>query len=207
MALEQAIDARQAQRQQAPRLVQRQRQVRRPLPGNRQAWVVSGQQLAQNIVARAPHLRHLHQCRADQVGDHNHLQRIGLLDQRQAQLLGARQYRWRDALDKSTPGENDHARDAHGLAVLHQAQQVGLAARVIDARDEHQLAAHHPLGDAFVLRYVWPAHPPLQVARASTNGHVLQAGQVEDFIQRQAHGSTPASPARRRRPFSSSMRM
>ncbi|MNH22721.1 hypothetical protein D3C79_825890 [compost metagenome] len=207
MALEQAIDARQAQRQQTPRLVQRQCQVGRALPGDRQAWIVTGQQLAQDIVARTPHLGHLYQRRPDQVGDHHHLQRIRLLDQRQAQLLGTREHVGRDTLDVRTTGKDNQARDAHGLAVLHQAQQVGLATRVVDARNEHQLAAYHPLGDAFVLGYIRPAHPPLQVARASAHGHLLQAGQVQNFIQCQTHGSTPASPTTRRRPLSSSMTM
>jgi hypothetical protein len=63
--------------------------VRRALPGDGQARVVAGQQLAEDVVARAPHLGHLHQGRTDQVSDDHHLQGIGLLDQRQPQLLGA----------------------------------------------------------------------------------------------------------------------
>lgn len=207
VALEQAIHARQAQSQQAPRRVQCQLQVRCPLPGNGQAWVVASQQLAKNIVARAAYLAHLYQRRTDQVGDHHHLQRVGLLDQRQAQLLGARDHRGRNALDKAAASEDHHAGDAHCFAIFHQAQQVRLAAWVVDAGDKHQLTAHYPFNDAFVFCHIRPAHPPLKVACPGQHTHLVQAGQMQDLVQRQAHGLTPAWPGARRRAPSSSMTM
>ena len=207
LALEQGVHARQAQRQQAPRFIQGQLQVCCPLPGNRQARVVACEQLPKDVVTRAARLAHLYQCSADQVGDHHHLQCVGLFDQRQAQLLGARDNGRRDALDETAAGENHHAGNAHGVAILHQAQQVGFAARVIDAGDEYQFTAHHPFGDTLVLRHVRPAYPPLQVARAGPHLHFVQTGQMKELVQRQAHGSTPAWPGARRRAPSSRMTM
>ncbi|MNP13433.1 hypothetical protein D3C76_1057150 [compost metagenome] len=181
--------------------------MRCPLPGNGQARVVTREQLAKDIVTRAAYLAHLHQRRADQVGHHHHLQRIGLLDQRHAKLLGSRNDRRRHALDKAAASENHHAGDAHCVAIFHQAQQVGLAARVVDASDEHQFTAHYPFGNAFVFRHIRPAHPPLKVTCPGQHTHLVQARQMQDLVQRQAHGSTPAWPGALWRAPSSSRAM
>lgn len=73
------------------------------------------------------------------------------------------------------------------MAFAHQALQVGFVARVVDAGDEDQLATHHPIGDAFVLGHVGPAHGILAPGLAGTQLHAGQVGQGEYVGDGQTH--------------------
>ena len=126
----------------------------RALPGGGQAGVIAAEQLGQDVLARAFGLRHLHQRRADQVRDHDHLQQVRLFDQGQATGFGQGRYRCGNTLDKRLAGEDHQPGNRAFAAFLDQLQQVGFIAGMVDTGDKHQLTAHHPAGDALVLGHI-----------------------------------------------------
>ena len=181
--------------------------MRRALAGGGQARIIAAEQLRQNVVARAPGLRHLNQRSADQVRDNHHLQQVRLFDQRQAIFLAQRYDRVRNALNKGIPGQDHQPGNATGVAFVHQAQQVGLVPGMVDAGDEYQFAAHDPLRQAFVLGHVGPAHIALQVAGTGAQGHFFQAGQPQNLFNREAQMSSCTTGSTARRRLISSSRM
>ncbi len=167
--------------------MQRQAEAVAALQEQVQRLVVAIEHLLQHVLARAAQLLRMDQRGADGLGDHHHLQGIGLLDQRQAQALGLCDHAGRDRLDVFGAGEDDHAGDDAFVALAHQTQQVGFVARMVDAGDEDQFAAHHPVGNALVLGHVGPAHGIVASGLAGTQAHAGQIRQGEYVGDGQAH--------------------
>lgn len=139
---------------------------------------------------RALGLRHLYQRSTDQMRDNHHLQQVRLFNQRQAILLGQLNHGLGDAPNKGLARENHQPSNAAGIPLANQTQQVGFISGMVDPGDKHQLAAHDPLANAFVLGHIRPTHAAVQIAGASAHGHFFQAGQRQNFLNGQAQATS-----------------
>ncbi len=189
--------AREPQRDDAARPIERELQIARAMGGDVDARVVARQQLVHDVALRAQRVLVPRERGADQLRDDHHLQQIRLLDQHDLELLGERDDRIGDAADERLARQDHHPGDAALRALANQLQQVRLVARMIDPGDEHELAAHHPIGDAFVLRDVVPAHRPLHAALARAQLELFETGQLQDLADGQTHRFTLPGPTAR----------
>ena len=185
----------QTQRRQPQRTGKIELLVQGALMEHLQVRIVAGDQLHQNVALRLQGVFAADQRGADPLGDNHHLQQVGLLDQRHAQLVGKGDQRGGNGVDIGLAGEDHHPGDAALFALHQQLDQVGFIPGMVDAGDKHQLAAHDPLGDMFIFRHIVPAYGPLQplLSRPQTQGGESLKGQ--QFADRQAHGSCSATAA------------
>ncbi len=147
----------------------------------------------------------LDQRGADGLGHQDHLQGVRLFDQRHADGVGSFQQSRGDCLDVSRPGQDHQASDLPRAGFVEQAQKVGLVTGMVDAGDEHQFAAQHPLGNTAVLGYIRPAHAIIQACATRPQAHALQPRQGQYIRHRQAHAWASADGTRTRRTAVSAM--
>ena len=131
----------------------------------------------------------MHQGRADGLGHHNQGQRVGLLNERHAQAVSLGQHALGNVADVKRAGEDDQAGAAPLMRFADQLPQIGVAAGLVDAGDEHQFTTEHPFGNRLVFGHIRPAHRALCAGLPGTQAHGLQPGQQQHIAHAQAHAS------------------